>query len=170
MTLLSAWGLLLSRLSGQEDVVIGTPAANRMRPEIEGLIGFFVNMLALRLDVSGSPSVQTLLERVKAQTLGAQEHQDLPFEQVVEIVNPARSLAHTPLFQAMFAWQNNEQREFGLSGLHVEPVEARILPPSSISRSIWPNPMTKSLATSNMPALSSIITPSNGIWAICENC
>ncbi len=107
MTLLAGWGALLARLSGQEDFVIGGPVANRGRMEIEGLIGFFVNMLALRLDVSGSPSVGELLKRVKEQTLAAQQHQDIPFEQVVEIARPVRNLAHTPLFQVIFTWQQN---------------------------------------------------------------
>ena len=107
MTLLAGWGALLARLSGQEDLVTGTPVANRGRTEIEGLIGFFVNTLALRLDVSGSPSVGELLERVKEQTLAAQQHQDIPFEQVVEVARPVRSLAHSPLFQVMFDWEQN---------------------------------------------------------------
>jgi non-ribosomal peptide synthetase component F len=106
MTLLAGWAALLSRLSGQQDVVIGAAVANRGRVEIEPLIGFFVNSLALRLDLSGDPSVGKLLDRVKAQALEAQAHQDLPFEQVVEIVRPPRSLAHEPIFQTMFAWQN----------------------------------------------------------------
>ena len=84
MTLLAGWAALLARLSGQQDVVIGTPVANRGRAEIEDLIGFFVNTLALRLDLSGSPTVSELLERVKEQALAAQQHQDIPFEQVVE--------------------------------------------------------------------------------------
>ena len=107
MTLMAGWGALLARLSGQEDIVIGTPVANRGRMEIEGLIGFFVNTLALRLDVSGSPSVGDLLKRVKEQTLSAQQNQDIPFEQVVEVVRPVRSLVHSPLFQVMFDWQQN---------------------------------------------------------------
>ncbi|MGH9970309.1 MAG: FkbM family methyltransferase, partial [Pyrinomonadaceae bacterium] len=107
MTLLAGWGALLARLSGQEDIVVGAPVANRGRMEIEGLIGFFVNTLALRLDVSGSPSVRELLERVKEQTLFGQQYQDIPFEQVVEVARPARSLAHSPLFQVMFDWQHN---------------------------------------------------------------
>ncbi|MBA2674223.1 condensation domain-containing protein, partial [Ramlibacter sp.] len=105
MTLLAAWAGLLSRLSGQDDVVIGTPVANRTRAEVERLIGFFVNTLALRIDLGGSPDTVELLRRVKAESLNAQQHQDLPFEQVVELVKPVRSMAHTPLFQAMFAWQ-----------------------------------------------------------------
>ena len=106
MTLLAGWAILLARLSGQQDVVIGSPVANRGRTEIENLIGFFVNTLALRLDLSGSPSVSELLEQTKAQSLAAQRHQDIPFEQVVELLQPVRSLAHSPLFQVMFAWQN----------------------------------------------------------------
>ena len=109
MTLLAAWGTLLSRLSGQDDVVVGTAVANRARPEVEPLIGFFVNTLAVRLDFSGAPTVSTLLGRVKTQAIAGQEHQDLPFEQVVEVVNPPRSLSHTPLFQTMFVWQNAER-------------------------------------------------------------
>ena len=119
MTLLAGWGALLARLSGQEDVVIGTPVANRGRVEIEGLIGFFVNTLAVRMDVSGSPSVGELLKRVKEQVLAAQQHQDIPFEQVVENARPVRSLAHSPLFQVMFGWGQN----FGSGGLAMPGVE-----------------------------------------------
>ncbi len=123
MTLLAGWALTLSRLSGQDDVVIGTPSANRGRAEIEGLIGFFVNTLALRIDLSDSPTVADLVERVKIQTLNAQAHQDIPFEQVVEIVQPPRSLAHAPLFQVMFGWQNTPGWELSLSGLSLAPVD-----------------------------------------------
>ncbi|MBV9678252.1 MAG: non-ribosomal peptide synthetase, partial [Acidobacteriaceae bacterium] len=124
MTLLSSWAVLLARLSGQEEVLIGTPVANRRRVEIEGLIGFFVNTLALRLDVVGAATVGELLERVKEQVLGAQQHQDLPFEQVVEIVRPSRSLAHSPLFQVMFAWQNASGDTLALPGLMLAPLAA----------------------------------------------
>jgi amino acid adenylation domain-containing protein len=119
ITVLAGFAALLSRLSGQEDIVIGTPVANRTRREIEGLIGFFVNTLALRLDVSGEPSVKELLQRIRQTTLSAQAQQDLPFEQVVELLRPARSLSHAPLFQVMFAWQNNEVVELDLPGLQV---------------------------------------------------
>ncbi|MCA6221494.1 non-ribosomal peptide synthetase, partial [Photorhabdus antumapuensis] len=122
MTLLVAWATVLSRLSGQEDVVIGTPSAGRSRQEVESLMGFFVNTLALRIDLSGRPNVIELLTRVRQIALAAQEHQDLPFEQVVEIVQPPRRLAHTPLFQVMFAWQSNEHTEWVLPGLAVSPV------------------------------------------------
>ncbi|PQQ33035.1 non-ribosomal peptide synthetase [Photorhabdus luminescens] len=123
MTLLAAWGTVLSRLSGQEDLVIGTPSAGRNRQEVESLIGFFVNTLALRMDLSGAPNVMELLARVRQTALAAQEHQDLPFEQVVEVVQPPRQLAHTPLFQVMFAWQSNENKGWMLPGLDVSPVE-----------------------------------------------
>ena len=103
--------------------MIGTPVANRGRAEIEKLIGFFVNTLALRLDV-GSPTVGELLERVKEQALEAQQNQDIPFEQVVELVQPARSLAHSPLFQVMFAWQNAPKARLELPGLEVQRLSA----------------------------------------------
>ncbi|MGV7960807.1 amino acid adenylation domain-containing protein [Photorhabdus tasmaniensis] len=123
MTLLSAWATVLSRLSGQEDVVIGTPSAGRSRQEVESLIGFFVNTLALRIDLSGAPNVIELLARMRQTALAAQEHQDLPFDQVVEIVQPPRRLAHTPLFQVMFAWQNNESPPWELPELAVSSVD-----------------------------------------------
>ena len=122
MTLLAGWAALLVRLTGQDEVVIGTPIANRTRAEVEPLIGFFVNTLALRLDLSGNPTVAQLLQRVKVQTLAAQEHQDLPFEQVVEIVSPPRSLAYSPVFQVLFGWENNEVSEIELPGLKLAPV------------------------------------------------
>ncbi|MFN4922541.1 non-ribosomal peptide synthetase, partial [Bradyrhizobium sp.] len=123
MTLLAGWAALLSRLSGQEDVVIGSPVANRGRAEIKGLIGFFVNTLAVRVDVSGSPSVSELLARVKAQTVAAQEQQDLPFEQVVELLQPSRSLSYAPLFQAALAWQTMSAENLDLGELRLAPVE-----------------------------------------------
>ncbi|HKQ04408.1 MAG TPA: amino acid adenylation domain-containing protein, partial [Blastocatellia bacterium] len=125
MTLLAGWGALLSRLSGQQDVVIGTSVANRGRVEIEGLIGLFINTLALRLDMSGTPSVEEVLRRVKQQTLSAQQHQELPFEQVVEVVRPERSLAHSPLFQVLFDWQQNVGGgRLSLPGIELEPLRS----------------------------------------------
>ncbi|WP_418054994.1 non-ribosomal peptide synthetase [Pseudomonas syringae] len=106
MTLLAAWSILLSRLSNQPQVVIGTPVANRTRQETEALIGFFVNTLALHVDVKAHSRVDQLLAQVKAITLDAYSHQDLPFEQVVEALQPQRSLAHSPLFQAMLVLGN----------------------------------------------------------------
>ncbi|WLH37957.1 amino acid adenylation domain-containing protein [Pseudomonas sp. FP2196] len=122
MTMMSAWAMVLSRLSGQADVVIGSPVANRTRAEIEGLIGLFVNTLALRIDTSGALSVEALLARVKALTLQAQAHQDLPFEQVVEITRPVRSLAHSPLFQTMLNWRNSDGPALALGELTLEAV------------------------------------------------
>jgi amino acid adenylation domain-containing protein len=122
MTVLAAWAIMLSRLSGQDDVVIGTPVANRTQPEIEGLIGFFVNTQALRVQVAGA--VLDVLRHVKSQVLDAQEHQDLPFEKVVELVKPARNLSHTPVFQVMLAWQSTEDRELDLPGITVAVEEA----------------------------------------------
>jgi non-ribosomal peptide synthetase component F len=124
MTLLAGFAALLARLSGQDEVVIGSPVANRGRAEIEGLIGFFVNTLALRIDVSGSPSGAALLGRAKAVSLAAQEHQELPFEQVVEIVQPPRSLSHAAVFQAMFAWQNAPEGTLELPGLTLSVLES----------------------------------------------
>ena len=119
MTVLAAWAAVLSRLSGQDEVVIGTPTANRGRAETEGLIGFFVNTLALRIQLGESPSVSELLSRVRRVALAAQEHQDLPFEQVVEIVQPPRRLNHTPIFQVILNWQNNEVSLPDFTGLQV---------------------------------------------------
>ncbi|HET8796190.1 MAG TPA: condensation domain-containing protein, partial [Thermoanaerobaculia bacterium] len=129
MTLLSAWGLLLSRLSGQYDIVVGTAVANRQRREVERLIGFFVNTLALRLRFDEQPTVASLLERVKETTLAAFAHQELPFEQVVEAVRPQRSLSHSPLFQSLFSFNNTPE-----AGV-VELPELRLMPVESAQES-----------------------------------
>ncbi|HZF30666.1 MAG TPA: amino acid adenylation domain-containing protein, partial [Gammaproteobacteria bacterium] len=123
-TLLAAWAAVLARLSGQQDLIIGSPTANRGRREIEDLIGFFVNTLALRIDLSGEPSVAELIARAQRTAVAAQDHQDLPFEQVVEIVKPPRSLDRSPLFQVLFTlvlWQNNERPAADLPELEVAP-------------------------------------------------
>jgi amino acid adenylation domain-containing protein len=122
MTLLAAFKVLLGRLAGHEDVVVGTPVANRTRTEAEGLIGFFVNTLALRTDLSGALSFRALLGRVRETTLGAYAHQDLPFERVLDALRPERSLSHAPVFQVFFNLLNLEQREVRLPGLTLEPV------------------------------------------------
>ncbi|MFE0172187.1 amino acid adenylation domain-containing protein [Streptomyces sp. NPDC059002] len=122
MTVLAAWALVLSRLSGQTDVVIGTPADPRPRTELEGLIGLFENTLALRVDLSADPTVAELVQHVREVSRQALRHQDLPFEQVVEAVNPERTLAHTPLFQAHFAWRSAEEGEFTLPGVEATPL------------------------------------------------
>ncbi|MFP1882292.1 amino acid adenylation domain-containing protein [Lonsdalea quercina] len=127
MILLAGWSALMSRLSGQEDVVIGSPVAGRGRQELEPLIGMFVNTLALRVNLSEQPDTVALLAQVKAMTLAAQEHPDLPFEQVVEMLAPARSLSHSPVFQVMLALQNTPEVTFTLPGLNTslmaDPVE-----------------------------------------------
>jgi amino acid adenylation domain-containing protein len=122
MTLLTAFQTLLHRYSGQDDIAVGTPVAGRDRPEIEGLIGYFVNMVVLRADLSGDPAFRELLGRVREVVLGAFEHQELPFDRVVEALRPARDPSRTPLFQVMFVLQNNRMqgaapREIELEGL-----------------------------------------------------
>ncbi|WP_148193603.1 condensation domain-containing protein, partial [Pseudomonas syringae] len=123
MLFMGAWAVLLARLSGQEEVVVGMPVANRRRAEIEGLIGLFVNTLAVRVDTSGEPDVVTLLERIKARVVEAQDHQDLPFEQVVERLRPPRSLAHSPLFQASLTWDGSQGLELQLGDMQLEPLD-----------------------------------------------
>src|SRR5262244_1752419 len=115
MTLLAAFQTLLYRYTAQEDVVVGSPIANRSRSEIENLIGFFANTLVLRSDLSGDPTFSELLVRVREVALGGYAHQDLPFEKLVEDLNPGRNLSHSPLFQVMFVLQNAPAttREFG---------------------------------------------------------
>ncbi|HEX2188189.1 MAG TPA: condensation domain-containing protein, partial [Longimicrobiaceae bacterium] len=123
MTLLAAWQLLLARYAGQDAVLVGTPVAGRNRREVEGLIGFFVNTLVLRADLSGDRTFRELLRQVRERTLGAYQHQELPFEKLVEELGVERSLSQSPLFQVMFALQNNEQGELRLGGAGVEALE-----------------------------------------------
>lgn len=117
MTLNAAWSILLFKLSGQPDVVVGMPVANRPRTELEGLIGFFVNTLALRTRFDDDPSLPDLLQRVKQTMLNGYAHQDAPFEQVVRALQPTRSLAHTPIFQVMFVLHNEPREDLELAGL-----------------------------------------------------
>ena len=119
MTLLAAFQTLLGRYSGQEDIVVGTPVAGRTQPEMEGLIGSFANTLALRTDLSGDPSFRTLLGRVRQVTLGALAHQELPFEQLVAALQPARDPSRNPLFQVMLVLQNTPHSE-GFGDLTME--------------------------------------------------
>jgi aspartate racemase len=119
MTLLAAFQTLLYRYTGQEDIIVGTPIAGRNQVEAEGLIGFFVNTLALRTYLSGNPSFQELLGRVREVALGAYAHQDLPFEKLVEELQPGRDRSRTPLFQVMFVLQNTPTSALELPGLTV---------------------------------------------------
>jgi len=126
MTLLAAFQVLLFRYTGQDDIVIGSPIANRRRPEIEGLIGFFVNTLVLRADLSGNPSFKELLSRVRDTCVAADANQDLPFEKLVQELQPERDLSRNPLFQVMFVLQNATNPFSGIPGLKVEPIELEV--------------------------------------------
>ncbi|MFN6011462.1 MAG: amino acid adenylation domain-containing protein, partial [Microcystis sp.] len=122
MTLLTAYAVLLYRYTEQEDILIGTPIANRNRSEIEGLIGFFVNTLVLRIDLSGKPNFNQLLGRVREMAMDAYAHQDLPFEMLVEVLQPERDLSHAPLFQVDFLLQNSPPSPLELTGLTATPL------------------------------------------------
>jgi amino acid adenylation domain-containing protein len=124
MTLLAAFAALLHRWSNQADLAVGTPIANRNRAEIEGLIGFFVNSLVLRLDLAGDPPFGELVSRVREAALGAYAHQDLPFEKLVEELQPRRDTSQNPLFQVVFVLQNAPLPDLELPGLRLEGMEA----------------------------------------------
>ncbi|MEW1827180.1 amino acid adenylation domain-containing protein [Streptomyces sp. NPDC088196] len=122
VAVLAGWAILLSRLSGQEDIVVGSPFANRRGPGAAGLIGFLVNSLPLRIDLSGSLTVSEALTRTRAVVREALAHQDLPFERIVELVNPPRSASRTPLFQTMLAWVPERRDLLHLPGVDVQPL------------------------------------------------
>ncbi|HKQ08022.1 MAG TPA: condensation domain-containing protein, partial [Blastocatellia bacterium] len=124
MTLLAAFKVVLSRHSGQREVVIGTDVANRNRQETEPLIGFFVNQLVLRTDLSGELTVKELLARVRETTLGAYAHQDLPFEKLVQELVHNRDLSRSPLFQVKLVYQNVPQNELQVAGINVSGFSA----------------------------------------------
>ena len=136
MVLLGAFSLLLSRWAGQDEVVVGSPIAGRTREEVEPLIGFFVNTLALRTDLSGNPTFREVLARVREATLGAYEHQEVPFEKLVDELKVPRSLSHSPVFQALFALQNFERSTLGLGDLQAELVPSS-LETSKYDISLW---------------------------------
>ncbi|WP_143187463.1 non-ribosomal peptide synthetase, partial [Xenorhabdus eapokensis] len=122
MTVLSAWSLVLAKLSGQDDIVIGTPVANRLQHELEGLIGFFVNTLALRVTLNDTVTVTDLLTQVRERALAAYAHQDLPFEQVVEALQPERNLSYSPIFQVMLALNNTPAQTLALPDVQCTPI------------------------------------------------
>ncbi|MET0397983.1 MAG: amino acid adenylation domain-containing protein [Longimicrobiaceae bacterium] len=126
MVLLAAFGVLLARHAGEDDVVVGTPVAGRTRPELEGLVGFFVNTVVLRIDAAGDPAFDELLGRVRETTLGAWEHQELPFDRLVEALGTPRDPARNPVFQVMFALQDAPHGSLALPGVHARPVEIPI--------------------------------------------
>lgn len=123
MTLLAAFQTLLYRYTQQDDIVVGTDIANRNRAELEPLIGFFINLLVLRTDMSGNPSFRALLERVREVALGAYAHQDLPFAKLVEVLQPDRRSSTTPLFQVLFVLQNTPMPALKLSDVTISPLD-----------------------------------------------
>jgi amino acid adenylation domain-containing protein len=136
MTLLAAFQLLLHRYTDQDDIVVGSLIANRNRVETEELIGFFVNTLVLRTDLSSNPSFWELLERVREVALGAYSYQDLPFEKLLEALQPPRDLSRTPLFQVLFVLQNTPRQPLELAGLSVDPLEVA---PETVNFDLWLN-------------------------------
>ena len=120
MTLLAAFKVLLYRCAGQEDITVGTPIANRDHRQIEGLIGFFVNTLALRTSLAGRPTFREALQRVRRTALEAYEHQDLPFERLIEELQPQRNVSRSSLFEVMFSFNNASPLELKLAGLQTE--------------------------------------------------
>ncbi|UCF85220.1 MAG: hypothetical protein JSV50_06185, partial [Desulfobacteraceae bacterium] len=123
MTLLAAFKVLLYRYTGQTDIAVGSPVANRNREELEGLIGFFVNTLILRTQLSGDITFRDLLSRIRKMALEAYDHQYLPFEMLVEHLQPQRNMSHTPLFQVMFALQKPQKQDNELAGLVLTPIK-----------------------------------------------
>ncbi len=123
MTLLAAYQTLLYRYTNQDDIVVGIPIAGRTDSKLEQLIGCFINTLALRSDLSGNPTFEELLRRVREMTLEAYEHQDIPFEKLVEELQPERDLSRNPLTQVMFALQNVRHEQVNLPGLTLSPLK-----------------------------------------------
>jgi len=120
MVLLAAFKVLLHRHSGQEDIIVGTPIAGRNRRELENLIGFFINTIVMRTDLSGNPGFDELIVRVRDTAFGAYAHQEMPFEKLVEELSPARDLSRTPIFQVFFNHIRMDESRFELPGLELE--------------------------------------------------
>jgi amino acid adenylation domain-containing protein len=141
MALLTAFQLLLARYSGQDAISVGTPIAGRNHVEVEEVVGFFANTLVLRSDLSGAPSVRELLGRTREMALGAYSHQDVPFEQLVERLQPVRDLSYNPLFQVLFALQNLPSASFSLPGLTLRPLDFDLhVARFDLSLDIWEAP------------------------------
>jgi non-ribosomal peptide synthetase component F len=121
MTLLAAFGTLLYRMTGQDDILLGSPIANRSRVEIESLIGFFSNTVVLRVRLDGNPTFRELIGRVREMALGAYAHQDMPFERIVEAARPSRDAGLNPLFQVNFRVQSGLPAKLDLPDVEVEP-------------------------------------------------
>ena len=119
MTLFATFNFLLSRITGQEDIIVGSTLAGRNRPETEGLIGFFINALPLRIDLSGDPSFLVLLQRVREVCLDAYTHQDMPFEKIVEELRPPRDPGHNPIFDILFNVADISERVLTLTGCDI---------------------------------------------------
>src|SRR6185436_14486514 len=121
MAALAGYAALLARSTGQEDLVLGTPLANRQRPEVEGVIGFFVNTLPLRCDLAGDPTAAALVERVRSEVLALQAHQDVPFDRLVQELRPDRRAGETPFFRTVFTLERSPLEELDLAGLRLAP-------------------------------------------------
>ncbi len=130
MVMQAALAVLLSKISASSDVAVGFPIAGRRDPALDELVGFFVNTLVLRVDLAGDPSFAELLAQVRGRSLAAYEHQDVPFEVLVERLNPTRSLTHHPLVQVMLAWQN-------LPGQDKDPAAGLALGDLQVTRCRW---------------------------------
>jgi non-ribosomal peptide synthetase component F len=124
MTLMAAWAALLFRYTGQEKIVIGSPTANRGRPEVEGLIGFFVNLLPIAVDLAGDPTLGELVRRVRATALEAYTHQDVPFDHLAEVLAVRRVPGVPPLVQVLFSLEHQQDEEPHLPGAEVRPLGA----------------------------------------------
>ena len=131
MVLAAAFNVLLSRYAGQDDICVGTPIANRTRAELEALIGFFVNTLVLRTRLDGNPAFTELLQQVRATTLEAYAHQDVPFEQLVEALKPPRTPAIRRCSRSCSRCRMRRWTTLELPGLHLEPLAAETRKPSS---------------------------------------